>query len=90
MVKTCDYLYMNKDVYFAKPWKMFILGSERKLRNQRRACFTILDDVFILTLLNMKPRIPIISTEYLRIYCIYICIRFFFFRMYQFNFFKIA
>ena len=28
-VKTSDYLYLNKEIYFIKPLKMFVPGAER-------------------------------------------------------------
>ena len=36
MVKTCDYLYLNKEINFAKPLKMYEPGPRRKLRNKSR------------------------------------------------------
>ena len=34
MVKTPNYLYLNKEIYFTKPLKMFVPGAERKPRNK--------------------------------------------------------
>ena len=35
-LKTCDYLYLNNEIYFSKPSKMFDSSAERKLRNKNR------------------------------------------------------
>ena len=62
MVKTCDYLYFNKEIRFAKPLKMSEPCAGRKLRNKvlnnPRRCLYI-------TLLYMKPKSPTISTVYI-------------------------
>ena len=34
MVKTCDYLYLNNEIHFAKPLKMSELCAGRKLREE--------------------------------------------------------
>ena len=34
VVKTCDYLYLNKEIHFGKPLEMFVPGAGRKLRNK--------------------------------------------------------
>ena len=34
MVKTCDYLYLNKETDFIKPLKMLVPGVEQKLRTK--------------------------------------------------------
>ena len=36
MVKTCDYLYPNKEIYFAKPLKMSEPCAGKELRNKIR------------------------------------------------------
>ena len=43
MVKTSDYLYLNKEIDFTKPLKMFEPGAERKLRNTQ--CYIILEEI---------------------------------------------
>ena len=35
MVKTFDYLYLNKEIDFIKLLKMFVPGAGRKLRNNK-------------------------------------------------------
>ena len=58
MVKTCDYLYLNNEIYFAKPLEMSGPCAGRMLLNNPIRCLYI-------TLLNVKPRSPAIATVYI-------------------------
>ena len=35
MVKTCDYLFLDKKIYFIKPLKILVPGAGRKLWNKK-------------------------------------------------------